>query len=146
MDNMNEALLEAWLRVSTSINNSRLVSELSYNESLICNLLYKNMMAHSGQFLTATDLCAETKMQKSLMNRTLKQLEAKGMITRSRSEQDKRRIYIYLNMEQIKQYELQHEKILDLINAIIGELGEENTLTAIDTLNTIAQVANKLFY
>ena len=29
MDNMNEALLEAWLRVSTSINNSRLVSELS---------------------------------------------------------------------------------------------------------------------
>ncbi|MBQ7924882.1 MAG: winged helix-turn-helix transcriptional regulator [Lachnospiraceae bacterium] len=146
MDNMNEALLEAWLRVSTSINNSRLVSELSYNESLICNLLYKNMMAHSGQFLTATDLCAETKMQKSLMNRTLKQLEARGMITRSRSEQDKRRIYIYLNMEQIKQYELQHEKILDLINAIIGELGEENTLTAIDTLNTIAQVANKLFY
>ena len=146
MDNMNEALLEAWLRVSTSINNSRLVSELSYNESLICNLLYKNMMAHSGQFLTATDLCAETKMQKSLMNRTLKHLEARGMITRSRSEQDKRRIYIYLNMEQIKQYELQHEKILDLINAIIGELGEENTLTAIDTLNTIAQVANKLFY
>lgn len=146
MDHMNEALLEAWLRVSTSINNSRLVSELSYNESLICNLLYKNMMTQSGQFLTATDLCAETKMQKSLMNRTLKQLESKGMITRERSVEDKRRIYIYLNMEQIKYYELQHEKILDLINAIIGELGKKDTRTAIDILNTIAHAANKLFY
>lgn len=146
MDNISEALLEAWLRVSTSINNSRLVSELSYNESLVCNLLYKNMLAHPEQFLTATDLCAETKMQKSLMNRTLKQLESKGMITRERSEQDKRRVYIYLNLEQIKKYELQHEKILALINAIRGELGEDDTRTAITTLNTIAQAANKLFY
>lgn len=146
MDNLNEALLEAWLRVSTSVNNSRLVSELSFNESLICNLLYKNMQEHSAQQLTATDLCAETKMQKSLMNRTLNQLEAKGMITKERSAKDKRRIHIYLNLEQIRNYELQHEKILSLINDIILELGEEQTLTAITTLNSIAQAANKLFY
>ncbi|MBQ7934082.1 MAG: MarR family transcriptional regulator [Lachnospiraceae bacterium] len=145
MDNLNEALLEAWLRVSTSINNSRLVSELSFNESIICNLLYKNMLEHPKQQITATDLCAETRMQKSLMNRTLNQLESKGMITRERSQEDKRCIHIYLNMEQIKNYELQHEKILVLINAIIGELGVDKTRTAIATLNDIAQAANKLF-
>ena len=36
---LSEALLTSWLRLSTSINNSRLVSTMSYNESLVCNLL-----------------------------------------------------------------------------------------------------------
>ncbi len=146
MEKMNEELLDAWLRVSTSINNSRLVSELSYNESLICNLLYKQKLSDPNTFMTATDLCNEMKMQKSLMNRTLNQLERKGIITRERSQQDKRKIYLYLNLEQSQNYELQHEKILQLIDGIIQELGIEKTENAITTLRDIAQAANKLFH
>ena len=67
----NEALLGAWLRLSTSINNSRLVTELPYNESLICNVLYRNDLLHNEKKLTATELCAETKILKSQMNRSL---------------------------------------------------------------------------
>ena len=36
----NEALLTTWLRLSTSISNNRFVSEMSYNESLVCSILY----------------------------------------------------------------------------------------------------------
>lgn len=146
MEKLDEALLDAWLRVSTSINNSRLVSELSFNESLICNLLYKSMLENPEYRMTATDLCIEMKMQKSLMNRTLNQLESKGVITRERSTQDKRRVHIYLNLEQSKQYELQHEKILGLINGIIQELGEKKAEAATALLQDIAQAANKLFH
>ncbi len=146
MQKINEELLDAWLRVSTSINNSRLVSELSYNESLICNLLYKNQLNTPDTFMTATDLCNEMKMQKSLMNRTLNQLERKGIITRERSQQDKRKIYLYLNLEQSQNYELQHTKILQLIDGIIDELGPEKTEKAITCLRDIALAANKLFH
>ena len=75
MDNLHEDLLSAWLQLSTSINNTRVVSELTYNESLICNILYNNSKHNSDRKLTATDLCSATKMLKSQMNRTLNQLE-----------------------------------------------------------------------
>lgn len=42
MNNTSESLLNAWLRLSTSVINPRLVSEISYNESLVCNILYNN--------------------------------------------------------------------------------------------------------
>lgn len=76
MDNLHESLLNSWLRLSTSINNARLVSEMTYNESLICNILY-NQSKTVNKYLTATDLCRMTNMLKSQMNRTLTQLEKK---------------------------------------------------------------------
>ena len=93
MQQLNEVLLGAWLRISTVINNSRLVSEMSYNESLICNILYRNATEHPEHTMTATDLCAETRILKSQMNRILTQLEEKKLITRERSSEDKRKIY-----------------------------------------------------
>lgn len=57
MENMSEDLLNIWLRLSTSVINSRLVSDLSYNESLVCNILYNTQKKDPNQFLTATDLC-----------------------------------------------------------------------------------------
>ncbi len=146
MESQGEALLEAWLQLSTAINNSRLVSELSFNESLICNLLYRNLRDNGACEMTATDLCAATKMQKSLMNRTLKQLESKGVITRERSTEDMRRIHIYLNLEQTKNYRIQHERILDMINELIRQLGPEKTASATSLFREIARIANETFY
>ena len=94
MLNTNEALLGAWLRLSTSINNSRLVTDMPYNESLICNVLYRNDLSRPGTKLTATELCAETKILKSQMNRILEQMEEKHLIFRERSPKDKRKVYI----------------------------------------------------
>ena len=88
----NEALLKTWLRLSTSIINNRLVSEMSYNESLVCSILYPN--TKMGMYMTATELCHFTKMLKSQMNRTLNILEEKKLILRRRSDTDKRQVMI----------------------------------------------------
>ena len=141
---LNEKLLGAWLRISTVINNSRLVSEMSYNESLICNILYRHAMESPNRRLTATDLCAETKILKSQMNRILTQLEEKNLITRERSPQDKRKIFVRLTTEQSNAYLKQHEQILKLLDDIIEKLGEEKTLEIIDTLNGISDVAGEI--
>ncbi len=141
---ITEELLTAWLRLSTSINNPRIVSDLTYNESLICNLLYNNLQVNPNQRLTATDLCNQTKMLKSQMNRTLNSLIEKNLITKERSELDKRLVYISMDFEQAITYKKQHEKILELINVIINNLGKNNTNKAIEIFNSISEIADKL--
>ncbi len=141
---LNEALLSAWLKLSTAINNSRLVSEMSYNESLICNILYRNTTECPDKALTATDLCDETKILKSQMNRILTQLEAKKLITRERSAEDKRKVFISLTTEQSNAYLKQHEQILKLLDDIIAKLGEEQTLEIIRALNGISNIADEI--
>ena len=141
---LNEILLGAWLRLSTAINNSRLVSEISYNESLICNILYRNTTENPKNPLTATDLCAETKILKSQMNRILTQLEEKNLIIRERSSEDKRKVYIRLSMEQSNTYLKQHAQILKLLDDIIEKLGKEQTQEVIHALNEISNVAGEI--
>ncbi len=141
---LNEVLLGAWLRLSTSINNSRLVSEMSYNESLICNILYRNALEHPEHKLTATDLCRESRILKSQMNRILTQLENRNLVTRERSPEDKRKIYVSLSSEQSNTYLKQHAQILKLLDAIIEKFGEEQTLEIIRALNGISDVADEV--
>lgn len=138
----NEALLNAWLRLSTSVINTRIVSEMSYNESIVCRLLYQ--ASNENRSLTATDLCQATKILKSQMNRTLNQLEQKNMITRKRSSADKRQVHISLDMDQIRQYEAQHQKILAILDHIIRKLGITETKQAIHLFAKIADIADEI--
>lgn len=144
MENINEELLTAWLKISTSINNSRLVSKMSFNESLICNILYNNQISDSPKNLTATDLCKETQILKSQMNRTLNKLDERGMITRIRSEQDKRHVFIQLNTENSANYITQHKEILSIIDSIIDKIGIENAKTAIISLKLLSDAATNI--
>ena len=144
MNTMNEDFLTAWLRLSTSINNPRIVSELTYNESLICNILYNHLRSESDTPLTATDLCSATKMLKSQMNRTLNALENKNLITKERSSSDKRLVYITMNIDQANLYRKQHEQILKIIDAAIQKLGKDKALKTIEIFNAISELADNL--
>ena len=141
----NEELLSAWLRLSTVIDNERIVSELSFNESLICNILYHNMVQDPERELTATDLCQETRMLKSLMNRTLASMEEKGIIVRERSKKDKRRVFIRLDVQKAQIYQKQHQKILKQIDLLMERLGEEKSTQLIELLNLTANKAEGVF-
>ena len=138
----NELLLSTWLKLSTTIHNSRLVSELSYNESLICNLLYSKTKA--GIAITATELCEFTKMLKSQMNRTLNVLEAKNLIIRERCSQDKRRVLIRFNMLHAEKYEKQHKEVLQIVDHVISKLSPQETSQAIELFSKIAKIADEL--
>ena len=118
MQNINEKVLNAWLKLSTVICNERMVSELPYNESLICGILHKNATEHPENKITATELCEKTKIQKSQMNRILNTLEEKGLIFRKRSEKDKRQVFVSMNMENAGVYERQHKNILFMVMCI----------------------------
>lgn len=143
MEQLNESLLQAWMKLSSSIINRRVVEELSYKESQVCHILYHNFRTAPEKQLTATDLCAQTKMLKSQMNRTLNLLEAKGIITRIRSQQDKRNIYVTMNWEGADKYRAQHERILKLVDGIIDRLGEEQAALTIELFHKISDIADE---
>lgn len=144
MKALNERLLEVWLELSMAINNERVVSDVPFNESLICNILYRAQMQDPDCSLTATDLCNATRMLKSQMNRTLNSMEEKGFITRRRSETDKRLVFVTLNLEKSLPYQEQHFKILELIDIIIEQMGEDKVLQTIDLLTQISNIAREV--
>lgn len=141
---MNEKLLDAWLKLTTAIVNERLVSDLPYNESVICNILYKNYRKTPDCPVTATDLCQKMKMQKSQMNRTLSSMEEKQLIRRERSLTDRRQVLVRLNMDQLEVYQRQHERILELIGKLLERIGPEKADDIVDMFTQIANTAEEI--
>ena len=144
MQNINEKVLSAWLKLSTAICNERIVSELPYNEYLGCGILHENAVEHPEEKITATDLCEKTNMQKSLMNRTLNSLEEKGLIFRKRSEKDKRQVFVSMNMENAEVYERQHKNILRVVDEIVEKVGKEKADEIISLFTLISNKAKEV--
>lgn len=144
MQNINEKVLSAWLKLSTTICNERIVSEMPYNESLICSILHHNALEHPDKKITATELCERTNIQKSQMNRTLNSMEQKGLIFRKRSEKDKRQVFVTMNMENAEVYECQHKKILNFVDAVLEKVGKDKAEEIIQLFTLISSKAKEV--
>ena len=142
MEHINEDVLTAWLRRSRVICNERLVTELPLNESLVCNAICRSLRQDPDRPITATWLCSELKMQKSLANRTLTSLEEKGIIIRSRSEDDKRNVFITFNHTET--YEEQHGQILALVDTILEKIGKDKANDILTLFHLIADAADEV--
>ncbi len=138
MENLNEKLLTAWLTLSSVVNNERIVSTIPYNEAHVCNLLYCQRRDAPGEYLTATDLCARTRILKSQMNKVLTSLENKGMIERLPVPEDRRKAYTRLREDNLDQFEAVHARSIALVDHAVGQLGEETAKVALDLLTRIA--------
>lgn len=144
MEQINEKVLGAWLRLSTTICNERIVSDMPYNEALICGILYFNEKNAQEKKITATELCARVRMQKSQMNRTLNSMEEKGLIVRERSDSDKRQVYVAMNMKNVAIYEEQHRKVLEFVGRLMEKLGKNNAGEIIRMFHLIADTADEV--
>lgn len=134
----SEKLLSAWLNISASLWNERFVRTMSFNEAFILNLLVRNSKENPYHpLLSATDLCTATGLLKSQMNRTLNNLEEKGYITRLKSKNDKRVFFVSLTPAGRAAYNKEHEHILDIVNRIASQLGEDKTESIATALNEL---------
>ena len=94
--------------------------------------------------MTATELCEQTNMQKSLMNRTLNSLEEKGLIFRKRSEKDKRQVFVSMNMENADLYESQHKRVLGVVDAMLEKVGKEKAEEIVQLFTLISNKAKEV--
>ena len=126
-DNHQEDLLQAWIDMSLRVRGNRLVSGFSFNEIVICRILYMCQI-RGEKPVTATDLCKSMQLLKSQINKILTSMEKQGLIERLRSENDKRKIEIRLRPEAAEGYMAAHARILKIMEHVCDQLGEEQAL------------------
>lgn len=129
---LNEELLSAWLRLGTVIDNQRLVSDFPFNEAMVCGLILRAQL--DGASLTASDLCARTRILKSQMNAILLSLEKKGFLVRQRSQRDLRRIELFLLPDGERRYLESHKQTLALVDRLIETMGQDAVKTLVPLL------------
>ena len=133
---LNEELLSAWLRLGAVIDNQRLVSNLPFNEAMVCGLLLR--AEEAGHTLTASDLCRETRILKSQMNAILHSLEKKGFLQRQKSPNDLRRSELFLLPVGKECYLASHRQTLALVDRLIDSLGRDTTKILVPLLSQAA--------
>lgn len=137
-------LVDAWLKLSSAIWNTRIVSKMPFNETYVCNLLKRQLEISPDKKLTATDLCAATGLFKSQMNKILNSMEKDGYIRRVRSNQDKRFVYIEISDKGLELYDNGHEEIMLLVDRLVEKLGEDKTIETAETVQDIADEFRRL--
>ena len=120
-----EALLRAWLGLTAAVCNRRMVSGLTFNEAVVCNHLLHQQKTDSTHYLTATDLCEKTNLLKSQMNQVLSSLETQGYLTRCRSENDRRQVFLTLTESGTAAYQKAHEQASALLTELVSQIGTE---------------------
>lgn len=130
-----DKLLDAWLNLTSTLWNRRLVSSLTYHEAHIMGLLLRRKDDATPP--TATDLIARTHLLKSQMNKVLTTLERKGYLTRTRSQSDRRLFYLRLTPEGETAYRQEHQNIERILSRLIEQLGTERALSAAQELAAI---------
>jgi len=132
-----DELLSAWLKLTSTLRNTRLVKTLTFNETHVMGILLRHTQ---DEPMTATDLIRQTRLLKSQMNKLLTSLENRGFITRLRSDMDKRLIHIRLTSEGQAAYMEEHRDIESLLAMLITRFGPERTQAVVrelDDLNAI---------
>lgn len=131
---LNEEMIAAWMRLIAAVENRHVVTGLSFNEALVCNLLQRQ----EGGYLTASQLCSRTNILKSQMNGILRSLETKGVISRTPSPTDRRVTEVRLKGDGGPLYRTSHAHTLSIINQVIADLGEDSAKTLVPLLHQAA--------
>ena len=137
---MQEDLLYAWMEMSVFIRGNRILADLSFNEVMICGMLYRQQEAAAP--LTATELGERTNLLKSQINHILTDMETRGLIERTRSTTDKRVVYVQLSQEGREVYSQEHAKVMEILKEVYQEFGSEKTLELTTMLKKATAIVN----
>ena len=136
---MQEDLLYAWMEMSVFIRGNRILTDLSFNEVMICGMLSRQS---PDMPLTATELGERTNLLKSQINHILTNMEQRGLIQRTRSTTDKRVVYVQLSEEGRRVYAREHAGVMEILNAVYEEFGSEKTRELTTMLKKATSIVN----
>ncbi len=132
-----DALLSAWLALNSTLWNTRMVVDLTYNEAHVLGILYRHR-ERGGAPYTATDLIRHTHLLKSQMNKVLTSLEQAGHIVRETAQSDKRMRHITLTPSGEAAYLRERERADDFIAPLISRIGIEQANSVAAQMNAIS--------
>ncbi|MCD8179955.1 MAG: MarR family transcriptional regulator [Firmicutes bacterium] len=127
------SVLNTWVRFEGVMRTTMMSGSLTHREFAVCN-----MIENSTEPVTATELCEKLAMHKSQMNRTLSELEKMGIITRERSVEDKRKVYIRLNKDGADAYYDMNGKALAYTEAVVENIGTDRLMRIKDAFSEVS--------
>lgn len=133
-----DQLLDAWLNLTSTLWNTRLVSSMTFNEAHVLGILLRHKSDDAP--MTATDLIRRTRLLKSQMNKILTSLEGRGFIARSRASADKRMIHIRLTEDGAAAYLEQHKGVESILEQLIERIGAQRALHVAAELSEITEI------
>ena len=123
---LQEDILGAWIGLNGMLKNSRVTKDMSYNEAIVMRIVMKQYETDGIGKTPVKQIIAETRMLKSLANRTINMLCDKGYLIRQKDEKDARNIMVMPVVERLGGFMDVHERSLQLAQDIIDAIGEED--------------------
>lgn len=137
-------LLRAWVQLSSILKNSRFTKELPYNEAIVMLMLYEKYQQDGVGILSVKEITSSTRMLKSLVNRTINALEAKGLLLRCQSVGDKRIGYVRCVKDQLGIFLQVHASSMEIAHQISSIIGPEDTQAFIRIVQKLQQAGYSL--
>ena len=137
-----DKLLDAWLSLTSTLWNTRIVQSMTYNEAHVMGILLRHSTPEEP--LTATDLIRRTHLLKSQMNKILSTLESKGHIIRLRAKSDRRMAHVLLTEEGKAAYLTEHEGVEIILNQLIDRIGAERALRVSQDLGDVVAALDEI--
>ena len=122
---LEEQVITAWVRLTGLLKNTRITKGMVYNEAIVMLFAYNRYREDGEGLVSFKEIVTETRMLKSLVNRTIDSLVAKGYLARCEGK-DKRTTFVRILPENIGEYLDVHEQSLSLASHMIGIIGRED--------------------
>ena len=129
---LEEEMLRSYINMSANIKENRLLSDLSFNEIMVMNLIVEEEMSFK-------ELQNRLNILKSQLNRIINDLKNKSLIETYIPLDDKRKLMIKKGSN-IALYFKEQEKMLKLMSLVKKELGENDFKKLIELLNKTTSV------
>ena len=138
----NELIL-AWVRLSGIIKNNRITTTLKYNEAIVMLTVYSRYLKDGVGLTSVQDIIKETGMLKSLVNRTLGELESQGLIVFEKGTVDRRTKFVKCVKEKLEVFLSVHNTSLGVSQNIIDIIGSEDAKAFINIVEKLASADYK---
>ncbi len=139
---LNEALIVAWIRLTGILKNTRITQGMIYNEAIVMNLVYNRKLGGIDK-VPFREIVAETRMLKSLVNRTIDSLVEQGFLRRCEGAADRRTTYVELVEARLSDFLEVHGHSLEIAQGIVDLIGEEDARSFVRITEKISACVQK---
>lgn len=136
----SEALLTAWLDMLIRVRSNRILKNMSLNEMMVCSCLVRE---GGERGLSITGLCHRLRLLKSQAHRVLDRLEKRGYTAQRPSLLDHRKVSVYLLPAGLEAYRREHEQLIELIDQVAENMGEERVRTLATLLDRATEIVER---
>ena len=141
--NMIQELIDRYITISFQVHKkAESLIKCQIGNNLTNDQHYILRYIHQSGSCTSTELADVFEVNKSAITATINRMVERGLIERTRDENDRRVVYLTLTAEGIELYQKAQDKIHHLVESIITQFKEPEIKAFINTYEKLAQILN----